>query len=62
MNCTPYKTITFNDDGYDNGMTWKQGKTYNYFFDKERNNVQVFLGSGYLFFEQEEFNKHFKII
>lgn len=59
LSCTPKATKTFNEDAYDNGMTYRQGKRYNYII--ENNKYKVYLGKGYLYFDKDEFNKYFSM-
>jgi hypothetical protein len=59
MQCTPKQTITFNDFGWDEGMTYKQGKRYKY--EELDNSYKVYLGNGYLWFEADEFKLYFNV-
>ena len=58
--CTPYKTITFNQNPWHDGMTYHECKSYecNYINDQ----IEVKLGLGMLYFTPEEFKKHFRVL
>lgn len=57
FNCTPKKTVTFNYDGWGNEMTYEKGTIYQYAIVFGR--YEVHFGSGYLYFDKDEFFKYF---
>ena len=58
--CTPYKTVTFNEDSYNIGMTYYECRSYE--CNIIDGYIEVKLDSGMLYFTPKEFKRYFRVL
>lgn len=59
--CTAKEIVTFNKDGWGNGMTYEPGELYIFEHYSDSNRFCVRLGFGWLWFSFMEFRNYFTV-
>lgn len=60
--CAPKETVTFNEDGWGNGITFERNTTYPFEHYGDNNEFCVHIGNGYLFFNLQQFRSTFDVM